>query len=171
MPPKGTDAEVGFTSLTPMIPNRSLSTACIKGPHYDAAMTAPGVPSENDPAIERTSIEIIEASDTQVVASLVVTEDMVNRHGVCHGGLIFMLADTTMDYLTNAAEGTHFAAHAEIDYLRPAFPGQTLLATASMTDRWGRASLVDTVVLNQTTGETTAQFRGRTRSSAPRSGR
>ncbi len=117
----------------------------------------------NDPAAELIGIEILEVSETGCTATLTVTEDMCNRHGVCHGGLLFMLADVTMDYATNGdPASTSFAAHAEIDYLRPAHVGDVVTATGSTTDTWGRSSLLDCVV--RTESAVLAHFRGRTRS-------
>lgn len=121
-----------------------------------------------DPAIEQLGIELTEVSDERVVATMTAKADMANSHGVCHGGVLFLLADTTMDYLTNSAPGTHFAAHAEIDYLRPAFAGDELTATATVRERWGRATLVDCVVTKAGSDDAIAHFRGRTRAAAER---
>jgi len=121
-----------------------------------------------DPAIEQLGIELTEVSEERVVATMTATEDMANSHGVCHGGVLFLLADTTMDYLTNSATGIHYAAHAEIDYLRPAFAGDELTATAVVRERWGRATLVDCVITKAGSDDAIAQFRGRTRAAAER---
>lgn len=121
----------------------------------------------SDPAIERLDIRVERATDEEAVARMTVTADMLNGHGVCHGGYLFLLADTTMDYATNSSgEGTAFAVHAEIDYLLPAHLGDELVATGTVRHRWGRSSLLDAEILNHTTGLTIAHFRGRTRRAA-----
>ena len=126
--------------------------------------------SERDPAIESLGIEVNRDpsdpdSNEVVSATLFVRPDMANRHGVCHGGVLFLLADTVMDYSTNASVGegtTSFAAHAEIDFVRAGIVGDTLTATGSVTDTWGRTNLLDATITNQD-GAIVAHFRGRTR--------
>ncbi len=120
---------------------------------------------EPDPAIESLGIAVTSAPDETVTASLFVRPDMTNRHGVCHGGILFLLADAVMDYTTNAsldADSTAFAAHAEIDYVRAGMVADTLTATGSTAKSWGRTNLLDVTITNQH-GDTIAHFRGRTR--------
>lgn len=121
--------------------------------------------SERDPAIDSLGIEVDPDSNGAVSATMLVRPDMANRHGVCHGGILFLLADTVMDYTTNASLGegtTSFAAHAEIDFVRAGMIGDTLTATGSVTDKWGRTNLLDARITNGD-GEVVAHFRGRTR--------
>jgi len=122
----------------------------------------------SDPAIEQLGIKLSEIGSDRVVATMTATDEMANSHGVCHGGVLFLLADTTMDYITNSGDGTHFAAHAEIDYLRPAFAGDELTATAIVRERWGRSTLVDCVITKAGSDGVIAQFRGRTRGATDR---
>ena len=94
---------------------------------------------------------------------MIVTHDMVNRHGVCHGGIIFLLADAAMDYASNhEPSGIAYAAHAEVDYTGPARVGDRLSVTAETSGRWGRTQLIDAVVTTGA-GDVIAHFRGRTR--------
>jgi len=118
----------------------------------------------SDPAVEQYGIEISVADD-DVTATMTVTESMVNSHGVCHGGLLFLLADAVMDYTTNGPlddNATAFAGHAEIDYAQAAHPGDVLTAIGDRVDGWGRTNLVDVTIINQRE-EPVAHFRGRTR--------
>ncbi len=126
--------------------------------------------SERDPAIESLGIEVTRdssgaAANEVVTATMVVRPDMANRHGVCHGGVLFLLADTVMDYSTNASMGrgvTSFASQAEIDFVEAGMVGDTLTARGSITDIWGRTNLLDARITNQD-GAVVAHFRGRTR--------
>ena len=122
-----------------------------------------------DPAVDRLGIEVVEAEPGRAVAQMTVTEEMLNSHGVCHGGLLFLLADTTMDYATNSGDEMAFASHAEIDYLRPAVVDDRVIATGTTRERWGRTTLLDAVIVHADTGDTIAQFRGRTRTTGKRS--
>nr|MBP6701600.1 hotdog fold thioesterase [Halioglobus sp.] len=46
--------------------------------------------------------------------SMAVREDMVNGHGICHGGFIFTLADTAFAYACNSQNHRAVAAGARI---------------------------------------------------------
>ncbi len=116
-----------------------------------------------DPSGQLLGIELISAGDGSASFALTVRDDMVNGHGMCHGGIIFLLGDTVMDYATNTGNPLSVAVHAEIDYVSPAHIGDRLIAAGTVRDAWGRARLVDASVVNETTGKTVAHFRGRTR--------
>jgi len=95
---------------------------------------------------------------------MVVTGEMLNSHGVCHGGIIFLLADAVFDRVTNGAvaeDETAFAANATIDFVRAGRVGDKLTATGAAKGRWGRTTLVDVTVRNET--DVVAHFRGQTR--------
>lgn len=96
---------------------------------------------------------------------MVVTHDDLNRHGVGHGGVVFLLADAVFERVTNAdlaPEQVAFASNASIDFVRPAMSGDMLTAVGSATDAWGRTTMVDIAVTNQN-DEMVAHFRGNTR--------
>lgn len=118
----------------------------------------------SDPAVDQYGI-VITHTDDDVTATMTVTETMVNSHGVCHGGLLFLLADAVMDYTTNGPlddNSVAFAGHAEIDYAQAARVGDELTAIGDRIDGWGRTNLIDVTVVNQR-DEPVAHFRGRTR--------
>ena len=119
----------------------------------------------NDPALDRVGITTAPLSDGQWSGTLQVTEADLNRHGVGHGGVVFLLADAVFERVTNAdldADRVAFAASASIDFVRPALLGDTLTAIGSATNAWGRTTLVDITVRNQS-DEIVAHFRGQTR--------
>ena len=93
-------------------------------------------------------------------ARMVIREDMVNGLEVCHGGLVFALADTAFAFACNAYNNQSFAASCQIDFLRPAKLGDELLAVAS-EDHRGRRSGYYTVRIQNQRGEPVALFRGR----------
>ncbi|GAA3100673.1 hypothetical protein GCM10020001_016850 [Nonomuraea salmonea] len=47
-----------------------------------------------DTASAALGIEPTELGDGRAVCRMTVTERMVNGHGLCHGGYVFLLADT-----------------------------------------------------------------------------
>jgi acyl-CoA thioesterase len=89
-----------------------------------------------------------------------IRDDMVNGFDVCHGGIIFALADTAFAFACNAYNRLSVAASAHIEFLRPAKTNDELTATASEEHRGKRSGLYSVEVRNQH-GETIALFRGR----------
>jgi acyl-CoA thioesterase len=89
-----------------------------------------------------------------------VRPDMVNGHALCHGGLIFTLADTAFAFACNSHNDNALAAAANIEFLAPAHVGDEL--TAEATERWRgqRSGVYDVDVTNQA-GTRIAVFRGR----------
>jgi acyl-CoA thioesterase len=89
-----------------------------------------------------------------------IRSDMVNGHGICHGGLIFALADSAFAFACKSHGDNTVAAGADIEFLLPARAGDVLRAVA--TERWraGRTGIYEIEVRNQH-GETVALFRGR----------
>ena len=55
-----------------------------------------------------------------------VRPDMVNGHSICHGGLIFALADSAFAFACNSYGDNTVAAGAAIDFLAPAREGDVL---------------------------------------------
>src|SRR5579863_689187 len=89
-----------------------------------------------------------------------VRPDMINGHGVCHGGIVFALADSAFAFACNSYNNATVAAAASIDYLAAVREGDELTAEASELWRTRRNGLYEIVVANQR-GERIALFRGR----------
>jgi acyl-CoA thioesterase len=96
-----------------------------------------------------------------------VRSDMVNGHGVCHGGLIFALADSAFAFACNSHGDNTVAAGAAIEFLAPGRQGDLLTATAQERWRTGRTGIYEIEVRNQR-GEAIALFRGRSHQIAGR---
>ena len=94
--------------------------------------------------------------------SMPVRKDMVNGHGLCHGGFIFTLADSTFAFACNSYNQVTVAESCHISYLAPAREGDLLTATAREVVREGRNGLYDVRVVNQD-GQVIAEFRGKSR--------
>lgn len=95
--------------------------------------------------------------------AMTVREDMVNGHAICHGGLVFALADSAFAFACNSYDETTVAGQCEISFLLPARLGDRLTADCRERHKRGRSGIYDTTVTNQK-GETVALFRGWSRS-------
>jgi acyl-CoA thioesterase len=92
--------------------------------------------------------------------SMAVRQDMVNGHAICHGGMIFSLADTAFAYACNSHNRNTVASACNIDFLAPALLGDTLQAQAVERSQSGRTGVYDVTVRSQS-GKTIALMRGK----------
>ena len=93
--------------------------------------------------------------------TMTVRPDMVNGHGICHGGYLFLLADTAFAFACNTYGPAVVAAGADVTFLRPARLGERLEAVAVERARTGRSGLYDVTVRRG--DEAIVEFRGRSR--------
>ncbi|MDH3546345.1 MAG: hydroxyphenylacetyl-CoA thioesterase PaaI [Gammaproteobacteria bacterium] len=114
----------------------------------------------NDRASRALGIDISTPAPASAVATMRVREDMVNGFDICHGGLVFTLADTAFAFACNAYDDLTVAASASIDFLRPARLDDELRAVAREDRRGKRVSFYTIEVFNQD-DELVALFRGR----------
>jgi acyl-CoA thioesterase len=111
-----------------------------------------------DRASQGLGIVVTEAGDGRAVAAMRVRPDMVNGHGVAHGGLVFTLADTAFASACNSHGPLTVAAGAEIVFIAPARLGDELVAVAALRASFGNRGLYDVTVRRD--GEVIAEFRG-----------
>jgi len=115
-------------------------------------------------AVDNASRELgIEVSVTAVgaaTATMRVRGDMVNGFDVCHGGMVYTLADTAFAFASNSYNRVTLTASGEIHYLRSAMLGDELTATAT-EDYRGLSRGFYTVKISNQEGASVALFRGR----------
>jgi acyl-CoA thioesterase len=92
-----------------------------------------------------------------------VRPEMVNGHGVCHGGFIFALADSAAAFAANSHGERVVAQHASITYIRPVRLGEVLVAEAEERSRSQRSGIYDVRVTGSSDDSVVAEFRGHTR--------
>jgi acyl-CoA thioesterase len=92
--------------------------------------------------------------------TMTVRGDMLNGHEVCHGGLIFTLADTAFAYACNSRNAVSLAQTCSIDFISPAREGDLLIAEAEEHHQLSRTGLYD-ITVTRDNGQVVARFRGR----------
>jgi acyl-CoA thioesterase len=107
-------------------------------------------------------IKIDEAHAGYCRLSMPVRADMLNSHGIAHGGMIFALADTAFAYVCNGANHASVAAQASIVFLDKVIEGETLIAEGKEVAREGRAG-VTRVAVRTADGRNIAEFTGYSR--------
>lgn len=113
-----------------------------------------------DEASKMLGIAVDIPAPGKAAATMQIRADMVNGFDVCHGGIIFTLADTAFAFACNAYNDLSVAASANIDFLKPAMLHDVLTATAIEEYRGKRGGLYAVEVVNQD-AERVALFRGR----------
>jgi acyl-CoA thioesterase len=113
----------------------------------------------SDAASRMLGIEVPDYGAGWARAQMTVRDDMVNGHGICHGGLIFALADTAFACACNSWGPVTVAAGGDIVFVAPARLGDLLVAECRVRSRYGRNGIYDVAVTRG--GEVVAEFRGR----------
>jgi acyl-CoA thioesterase len=83
-----------------------------------------------DPFREILGIQVVEVKDGYAKMSLKITKNHTNALGAAHGGVIFSLADCAFAEACNFGENVAVAVQVNINFLKPAFEGDTLAAEA-----------------------------------------
>jgi acyl-CoA thioesterase len=113
----------------------------------------------SDAATRMFGIEVLDYGQGWARARLTVRDDMVNGHGICHGGVIFALADSAFACACNSWGPVTVAAGADIVFIAPVRRGDLLTAEARMRARYGRNGIYDVAITRG--DQVVAEFRGR----------
>ena len=116
-------------------------------------------------AVDRASkdfmqMELVSCEPGRAVMRMAVREPMLNGHAICHGGMIFTLADSTFAFACNSHNKVTVAAGCSIEFLQSAHLGDVLTCEGVEQVLQGRHGVYDMKVSNQR-GEPVALFRGK----------
>lgn len=113
----------------------------------------------NDPVSQKLGINIESMECGQSKVSMTITDDMLNGHKTCHGGVIFSFADSAFAFACNSQNEAAVAASCTIDYVIPAFEHDTLTATANGIHQGKRTGIYHVAIKNQN-NQLVALFKG-----------
>ena len=116
----------------------------------------------NDAASHALGLVVTHIAPGFATVTMPVTPDKLNGHGICHGGLIFALADTAFAHACNSYNQRVVAQSCSISFLAPGKTDTMLTATAREIHRARRSGIYDIEVSSEA-GEIIAQFRGQSR--------
>ena len=115
---------------------------------------------QNDPASQALGMVLAEIRPGYARMTMTVRPDMLNGHRTCHGGFIFMLADSAFAFACNSHNFNTVGAGCTIDYLAPGREGDVLTAEAVEQALTGKTGVYDVSVTNAA-GARIALFRGK----------
>lgn len=115
----------------------------------------------SDAATRALGIAISGVAVGRATATMTVRSEMANGHGSCHGGYLFLLADSAFAFACNTHGRPTVASGADVEFLAPVSVGDVLVAVAVEVALRGRSGVYDVRVRRGE--ETVAVFRGRSR--------
>jgi len=104
-------------------------------------------------------VEIEEAREGYARVRMTLRSDMLNGHGIGHGGLVFALADSAFAYACNSHNVRTVAAQASIVFLDKVEEGEVLVAEAQEVALVGRSGVCN-VSVRTADGRAVAEFQG-----------
>ena len=116
---------------------------------------------KEDDASQGLGMEIVRVAPGEAVLTMTVTPQMVNGHGIAHGGFIFLLADSAFAFACNSHNERAVAAQCNISFIKPGKLGDRLVATAWEISKTGRSGIYDVRVTVDDTA--IAELRGHSR--------
>ncbi|CAA9305794.1 MAG: Acyl-coenzyme A thioesterase PaaD (Pse.pu.) (E. coli PaaI) [uncultured Frankineae bacterium] len=116
----------------------------------------------DDTASRALGIRLGDVGPGRATARLKVSATMLNGHGTCHGGYLFLLADTAFAFACNTRGAAVVAAGADVEFLAPVREDDELVAEAVERVLRGRSGVYDVTVRRG--DEVVLEFRGRSRS-------
>lgn len=116
----------------------------------------------DDRASRTLGMTIQRVGPGEAVLLMTVRQDMTNGHGICHGGFIFTLADSTFAFACNTYGQRTVAQQCAVTFIRPVRAGEALTAHAVERSKTGRSGIYD-VTVRDSQGTTVAEFRGHSR--------
>lgn len=114
----------------------------------------------DDRASQGLGMQVLAVGPGSATLAMVVREDMLNGHAICHGGFVATLADSALGYACNAYNEVTVASGFDLNLMAAARLGDVLTARATELSKAGRTGVYDVMVHNQR-GEAVAAFRGR----------
>lgn len=107
-------------------------------------------------------VTIEEAREGYARIAMRLRPDMLNGHGIAHGGMIFALADTAFAYACNSRNVRSVAAQASVVFLDAARDGELLVAEAREAATAGRSGVYQVSVRGED-GRAIAELQGYSR--------
>jgi acyl-CoA thioesterase len=119
----------------------------------------------DDRASQALGMQVLEVAPGYARLAMTIAENMTNGYGICHGGFIFLLADSALAFACNSHGQHAVAQHCSVTFLAPGQLGMRLTAEAHERHRAERSGIYD-VTVRDAGGTVIAEFRGHSRTIA-----
>jgi acyl-CoA thioesterase len=102
-----------------------------------------------EPFARKLGLELVKIDSGYSLVKMVFTPEIENIFGMAHGGAVFSLIDEAFETASNSHGTIALALGVNVQYIRAASPGETLLAEAKEVNRSSRISHYDIAVKNE----------------------
>jgi acyl-CoA thioesterase len=75
-------------------------------------------------------IEVVEVAEGRAIVRMKVRKEMLNGHGVAHGGITFTLADSAFAFASNSHGQKAVSIETSINHIKAVYEGDDLVAVA-----------------------------------------
>jgi acyl-CoA thioesterase len=106
----------------------------------------------DDRASQAMGMRLESVAPGRATIAMRVRDDMVNGHGLCHGGYVAALADSAFAFACNTYDEVTVAAGFDVTFVASARLGDDLVAEACERARYGRSGLYDVTVRHVNAG-------------------
>lgn len=113
----------------------------------------------NDAASKWLGFILADVDEGTATMTLTVLKHHTNGHGICHGGILFSLADSTFAFACNSRNQNTLAQHCMVTFIAPAKLDDRLTATAKEISKARRNGVYDVKITDQD-GQIIGEFRG-----------
>ena len=114
---------------------------------------------KDDRASQALGIQVLAVGPGRAKLRMRIRADMCNGHRICHGGMIFTLADSAFAFACNSHNRVTVANNCAITFVAAAREDDELVAEAVERHRGGRSGMCDVTVTGRD-GALVAVFRG-----------
>jgi acyl-CoA thioesterase len=115
----------------------------------------------DDRASQSLGMRLVDVGPGTATLTMTVRDDMVNGHGIAHGGFVFSLADSAFAFACNSYDVRTVGYGCQITFLAPSRLGDEMVAVAAERSRSGRTGTYDVTV--SVRDQVVAEFRGTSR--------
>jgi len=131
-------------------------------PHPDAlARDCADAMWAEDVASQQLGMRIVDVGAGRATVAMRLRADMLNGHGIAHGGFVFALADSAFAFACNSRNVRSVAYSCVITFLAPVGGDEELVASAVEQSLVGRTGTYDVTVT--ASEQVVAEFRGTSR--------
>ena len=116
----------------------------------------------NDKASKWFGMDLSRVDEAAAELTLTIEPHHCNGHDICHGGVIFALADSAFAFACNSRNQNTVAQNNMITFIAPGRLGDRLTARAREVSLSGRSGITDVRVTDQD-GRLIAEMRGLSR--------
>ncbi len=103
--------------------------------------------AKQEPYVKFLNLEILEVREGYAKVKGRVNKEMLNLHGITHGGFLFSVVDEAFELASNSYGTAAVALNMNITYFLPTFEGDEIVAEANEINKTNRTA---TYVINVT---------------------